>query len=68
MRKQDIQLSVVLTVVPWKIHASPVGDSTTFRIKSYIPEHICVLNRNILKPYLTGSQRNLFVYLGTIQR
>ncbi|XP_027118737.2 uncharacterized protein [Coffea arabica] len=31
----------------WRIHASPVADSVTFMIKSYTPEHTCVMdNKN----------------------
>ncbi|KAL3527811.1 hypothetical protein ACH5RR_012467 [Cinchona calisaya] len=30
---------------PWRIHASPVGDSTTFQIKTYNPQHTCVIDR-----------------------
>nr|XP_027101691.1 uncharacterized protein LOC113722614 [Coffea arabica] len=29
----------------WRIHASPVGDTTTFMVKTYTPEHTCVMNR-----------------------
>ncbi|KAL3532632.1 hypothetical protein ACH5RR_006153 [Cinchona calisaya] len=30
---------------PWRIHASPVGDSTIFQIKTYNPQHTCVMDR-----------------------
>ncbi|XP_027152483.1 uncharacterized protein LOC113752574 [Coffea eugenioides] len=29
----------------WRIHTSPVADSVTFQIKSYQPEHICVMDK-----------------------
>ncbi|XP_027178079.1 uncharacterized protein LOC113777244 [Coffea eugenioides] len=29
----------------WRIHASPVADSITFMIKSYQPEHTCVMDK-----------------------
>ncbi|XP_027102956.1 uncharacterized protein [Coffea arabica] len=29
----------------WRIHASPVADSVTFQIKSYQPEHTCVMDK-----------------------
>ncbi|XP_027156653.1 uncharacterized protein LOC113757707 [Coffea eugenioides] len=28
----------------WRIHVSPVADSVTFMIKTYTPEHTCVMN------------------------
>ncbi|XP_027166474.1 uncharacterized protein LOC113766485 [Coffea eugenioides] len=30
----------------WRIHASPVADSITFMIKSYQPEHTCVMDKS----------------------
>ncbi|KAL3529886.1 hypothetical protein ACH5RR_009208 [Cinchona calisaya] len=30
---------------PWRIHASPVGDSTTFQIKTYNPQHTYMMDR-----------------------
>ena len=31
----------------WRIHASPIADSVTFMIKTYTPEHTCVMdNKN----------------------
>nr|XP_027067869.1 uncharacterized protein LOC113693526 [Coffea arabica] len=29
----------------WRIHASLVADTTTFMVKTYTPEHTCVMNR-----------------------
>ena len=29
----------------WRIHASPIADSITFMMKSYNPEHRCVMNK-----------------------
>nr|XP_027118313.1 uncharacterized protein LOC113735512 [Coffea arabica] len=29
---------------PWRIHASPIGETTTFQIKSYTSQHTCVMN------------------------
>nr|XP_027096179.1 uncharacterized protein LOC113716076 [Coffea arabica] len=29
----------------WRIHASPVADTTTFMVKTYTPEHTCVMDR-----------------------
>ncbi|XP_027066452.1 uncharacterized protein [Coffea arabica] len=30
----------------WKIHASPVADNITFQIKSYQPQHTCVMDKH----------------------
>ncbi|XP_071918934.1 uncharacterized protein [Coffea arabica] len=33
----------------WRIHASPVADNITFQIKSYQPQHTCVMDKHCVE-------------------